>query len=131
MQFVIPPPQLPGGVPGGVPADHRAAGARPRQLPRGARPHQGGAEIVTLIAHTDPASAVGAGGQQAEEQRGVGAGELPPAAQVQPGHLQVGERAEPGGGAGHVQPHHEDETGDHGANVVTIVIVIPVAGDPQ
>ena len=80
------------------------------------------AEIVTLIAHTDPASAVGARGQQAEEQRGVGAGELPPAAQVQPGHLQVGERAEPGGGAGHVQPHHEDETGDHGANVVIIVI---------
>ena len=113
MQIIIHPPQLPGGVPGGVPADHRAAGARPRQLPRGARPHQGGAEIVTLIAHTNPASAVGAGGQQAEEQRGVGPGALPPAAQVQPGHLQVGERAEPGGGAGHVQPHHEDETGDH------------------
>ena len=40
--------------------------------------------IVTLIAHTnpDPASAVGAGGQQAQEQRGVGPGELPATAEV-------------------------------------------------
>ena len=65
---------------------------------------------------------MGAGGQQAQEQRGVGPGALPPAAQVQPGHLQVGERAEPGGASGHVQPHHEDETGDHGANVVIVIV---------
>ena len=42
----------------------------------------------------------------------MGETQLPPADQVQPGHLQVPERPQPGGAAGDVQPDHEDEGGE-------------------
>ena len=46
----------------------------------------------------------------------MGQTQLPGADQVQPGHLQVGQRPQSGGDPGDVQPHHEDERGGQGVS---------------